>query len=1045
MSNFYFTPSSISFLAQFILSLALTGFLVVRFFWRLEGESHSKLVVCFLFIATIFSGLLFADAVLLPGPRLIAVYLESPVEALAVLVLLQFAYRFPAKYAARKWESRLALALGSAYVLYEIVIAVHYFVDLQQGVVNERLPEANYILALLLLWVPIAFSRQCLIADERPVSWFEKLQNPPSKEARASSNFATLFLILVVLGIANILNTGNLISTTNLNIALSLGILGELWLMAMVYINSLSVATSFLVKLSITTLTLLLSILSSVSWMLTPAHSAAFQPKLTDQQSLRFTPNILGGYGITEIPFSYETDMGEQLQGDSQDSENNYKVEFPFPLYGKNYSEIYITKDGMVKMGTTLHQPNLQADYGRLPGIFPLLVDLQPNSSGGVYVREDQDRMVISWIDMPSTQQPYAIFTFQTILYSDGHFDINYIDLPSALIFNPDLSPLSSLWVRGVTPGTTEPVLLVTDLSQAGQSGPQGILQDFNISFREYLHQFILPLGWMLLTTAVVIFIAILILLNASIIQPLNALLAGVKQVDQGNLDVVIPVQDFNEFGELAQSFNDMVTWLKTLVTGLEQRVVERTAELELTNTRLKDEMSIRQASQAQLVEQQRTLAALDERDRVSRDLHDGLAQVMSSISLQTQAAQTLLAQGHDEAANSSLASVLQLSRDANADIRNFILGLRTPQTSASPDLFSTLVDFLREYGEQSDIQASLSIPSDYSFPALAPAAEEQVLRIIQESLANTRKHAQAHKVEILFSADERSLQVAIMDDGVGFDIHQQQSDELPHFGMNMMRDRVKILGGRLDVRSAPGQGTKILVFIPREIVDAAPVATKNLLDLRLLLVDDSPIFLEGLRNLLSARGLTVIGQAHDGFEAQEKVRQLKPDLVVMDIMMPHCNGIEATRAIKADFPEIKVVMLTTSEKEEHLFDAIKNGASGFLLKGTDANEFCNALEKMAHGETILSPEIATRLITEFSRSGQTSSAISAYADERLSGVQAQILDLVADGNTYKEVGDKLNLSEHTIKYHMKQILDRLQLNNRSEVIEYMKARAKEK
>ena len=85
MSNFYFTPSSISFLAQFILSLALTVFFVGRFFWRLEGESHSKLVVCFLFIATIFSGLLFADAVLLPKPRLIAVYLESPVEALAVL------------------------------------------------------------------------------------------------------------------------------------------------------------------------------------------------------------------------------------------------------------------------------------------------------------------------------------------------------------------------------------------------------------------------------------------------------------------------------------------------------------------------------------------------------------------------------------------------------------------------------------------------------------------------------------------------------------------------------------------------------------------------------------------------------------------------------------------------------------------------------------------------------------------------------------------------------------------------------------------------
>ena len=1045
MPKLLLTPASISYLAQLILAFSMTGYLALRLASRKAGEPHLIHLTISLFCITMFSGLLFLDGALLPTPRLVAVYLENTFLGLVLAFFIQFAYHFPNRFPQRKWEARFAFALSMVYVFYEVFFAIYRFILLQQGTVEYRSQGADYALILLVLCIPIAFARQCVLADEQPVAQLKKLWNPQGIRARALRNFAMVFTMPIVLGVANILRGESGISTSLFNMILSLGFLAILELLAIVYINSMPpMATSFLVKISGTTLTLLLAILGSSSWVLAPNYIAEYRPMLKNQQSLRFTPNAQGGYDIAEIPFYYEADLGQKLPVTSRGGERDYKVNFIFPFYGRIHSEIYVTSVGLVKMGESLEHANLQNNYGRFPGIFPLLIDLEPTSAGGVFARLAQDRLVVTWNKLPSVQQPESLFTFQTILFSDGRFDINYIDLPSRAVFNPDATPSANIWLRGATPGTAEPVLQVADLSQATQSGPNGILQDFNISFREYLNKFVLPLFWLLIISAVLLFVGVPLLLNASLVRPLNALLAGVEQVDQGNLDVVIPTRDFDEFGVLTRSFNKMIAWLKSLVTGLEQRINERTFELELTNSLWQEEMSIRQKSQAQLVEQQRTLAALDERERMSRDLHDGLAQVMSSINLQTQAAQAYFAQGQAESANASLERILILSRDANASIRHFILGLRTQQQPTA-DFFSALVEYLREYSNETGIQARLSTPSDYSLPMLAPAAEAQVLHIVQEALANIRKHAQAHRAEVIFIADERGIQIAILDDGIGFDTRQRFSEDLPHFGLSMMRERVKILGGRLDVRSAPGQGTKVLVFIPQQMVETAPSVTKTLLDLRLLLVDDSPIFLEGLRNLLSARGMTVVGMAFDGLEAQEKVRQLRPDVVVMDVLMPRCNGIEATFAIKTEFPDIKVVMLTTSEKEEHLFDAIKNGASGFLLKGTDANEFCAALEKLANGETILSPHIAASLITEFSRSGQELTAASIAADEYLSDVQSQILELVASGNTYKEIGAKLNLTERTIKYHMKQILERLHLKNRADMLNYLKARAKEK
>ncbi len=258
------------------------------------------------------------------------------------------------------------------------------------------------------------------------------------------------------------------------------------------------------------------------------------------------------------------------------------------------------------------------------------------------------------------------------------------------------------------------------------------------------------------------------------------------------------------------------------------------------------------------------------------------------------------------------------------------------------------------------------------------------------------------------------------------------------------MGERAEQVGGRLEIQSAPGRGARVMATLPCFLPVEGQGDEARIKGLRLLLVDDHPLFLTGLRNLLLARGLTVVGLARDGQEAVEKTRSLRPDVVVMDLNMPVCNGLEATRAIKTEMPEIRVVVLTVSEDEESLFEAIKAGASGYLLKSLDADQFCSLLTGLLRDQAPLSPGMAERLLTEFARSASPATDEGQGGpDEILTPRQWEILCLVADGLVYKEIAAALNLSPKTIEYHMTQILQKLQVDSRAEAIAYAERRRK--
>ncbi|MBI3173790.1 MAG: response regulator [Chloroflexi bacterium] len=1034
--SLYFTPASIGYLTQLILSLGITLYLFSR---ARGGSVQTRLLAAFFASVTIFVGLLFFDAASLPGPRLYAVYLENTVLGVALVFLLQFIYRYPEQFPARRWGSLLAFSLSAAYTLYELQYAIYrYSLLLQHDTVDYRPPIADYALAAMFAWVLAAFLLQTVAADPRPVAWWHKLWKPQGVGAHSTRLFALIFSPLFMLAIVNILQTESVISATTYNASLSVGILVTLFLFASAYLNFLPESTSFLEKLSGGTLTLLLMVLGLAGWVVSPAAIAAYQPVLTDHQTLRYTPNTQGGYDVAVIPFYFETDLGERVDVTSFGDSRNHMLGFAFPFYGKTYQQVSVTSVGVISMGRELQHPNLQYEYGRFPGIFALLVDLDPAAGGGVYTRVDGDRLIVTWDHLPEENHHKAVYTFQAVLRGDGSFDVTYNGLATPIPFDPDADPSANPWLRGVTPGLSAPVEQVADLSASIQSGPNGVVQDIHQDFRVHLDRFARPLAWLVLASSLLLLVTLPLTIHSSIVRPLRELLDGAGKVEGGDLNVEMPIRFNDEIGSLTNSFNSMVLHLRSLVTMLEDRVAERTRELQAANERLLIEIDERAAAEAQIIQQQRDLAVVEEREQLGRELHDGFGQVIGFVNVQAQAAQAFLERNQVPAAQENLERIVRAAQDAHIDLRHYILGLRDP-AKPQQGFYGVLQESLRVFSQAWNIETIFS-PSQNTLPLLPETVEDQLLHIVQEALVNVRKHAAARRVEVLITSLANEIVFIVSDDGRGFDPQHAPGVGEKRFGLSIMRERAEQVGGRLEIRSAAGQGTRVLIHVPRVLPSSKD--SKDIRGLRVLLVGDSPLFLEGVQNLLTARGLAVIGRARNGVEALELVRNLCPDMVIMDVHMSVSNGIEVTRLIRVEFPGTRVVVMTDSEEDDNLLDALRHGADGYLLKNLEANQLFMRLASVVRGESQMAPEIATRMLTEFNRSVTAPRPASFRAEtvpQELTVRQWEVLRLVARGLTYKEVGAQLSLTERAIKYHMAQISERLNLKNREQIIAYVR------
>ena len=200
---------------------------------------------------------------------------------------------------------------------------------------------------------------------------------------------------------------------------------------------------------------------------------------------------------------------------------------------------------------------------------------------------------------------------------------------------------------------------------------------------------------------------------------------------------------------------------------------------------------------------------------------------------------------------------------------------------------------------------------------------------------------------------------------------------------------------------------------------------------IRVVLVEDHALFRKGIVSLLTGEpGFEVVGEAEDGLQAVERVREVMPDLVVMDLNMPRTTGLEATRRILEEFPYIKIVILTVSEDDQDLFEAIKAGAQGYLLKKIEPKALFDTLRGVMRGEASISRIMAAKVMGEFSRQS-TRVASGADPSPELSPREIEVLELVAHGKSNKEIAVALNIAENTVKNHLKNILEKLHLENR--------------
>ncbi|MHA2616809.1 MAG: response regulator [bacterium JZ-2024 1] len=197
---------------------------------------------------------------------------------------------------------------------------------------------------------------------------------------------------------------------------------------------------------------------------------------------------------------------------------------------------------------------------------------------------------------------------------------------------------------------------------------------------------------------------------------------------------------------------------------------------------------------------------------------------------------------------------------------------------------------------------------------------------------------------------------------------------------------------------------------------------------IRVLIADDHRLFRQGLRYVCQAGGIEVVGEAADGWEAVRLARQLRPDIILMDIRMPGLDGVEATRLITANLPGVRIIILTMYRQDQYVFEAIKAGAQGYLLKDIDEKELVEAIHAVHRGDALINPTLAARLLEEFRRMSQGETL---EGTEELTEGEMQVLRLVAQGADNRTVAERLAISERTVANRLSEIYRKLHVNNR--------------
>ncbi len=431
-------------------------------------------------------------------------------------------------------------------------------------------------------------------------------------------------------------------------------------------------------------------------------------------------------------------------------------------------------------------------------------------------------------------------------------------------------------------------------------------------------------------------------------------------------------------------------------------REVERRAE-EAERTR--DEMARRRA--------------VEERLRIARELHDSLTHSISVIKVQAGVA-THLARKNGEDPSDALLAIQEASSDAARELRSTLEVLRREDdvTGSGLDRLPALV----ERAQSSGLPTNLTVRGDVR--PLPPDVDQAAYRVVQEALTNASRHAVDATASVEITYGRGSLTVRVEDDGAG-----SRQAPVPGYGLIGMRERVTALGGRLE----RGARCDSRVLGVRRAAGHRAVTRAVI---RVVLVDDQPLIRSGIRALLDAEDdISVVAEAANGREAVELAVAHLPDIVLMDVQMPEMDGIDATRRIVNDdrLTDVRVVMLTNYGLDEYVFNALRAGASGFVVKDTEPDDLLQALRVTMRGDALLSPGVTRRLISEFI--ARPADVLPTADLDRLTNREREVVALVAHGLNNDEIAERMVLSPMTAKTHVSRAMTKLGARDRAQLV----------
>jgi signal transduction histidine kinase/DNA-binding NarL/FixJ family response regulator len=427
----------------------------------------------------------------------------------------------------------------------------------------------------------------------------------------------------------------------------------------------------------------------------------------------------------------------------------------------------------------------------------------------------------------------------------------------------------------------------------------------------------------------------------------------------------------------------------------------------------------------ARLYQQSRELAVTEERNRLAREIHDTLAQSLTGMVLQIEAVEDLL--DHEPAqARAELRSLQHLARAALEEARRSVWGLRPPilEEATLADALERRLQEESRPGRFSGRFAAVGRPRP-----LTPSIEAGIYRIAQEALTNVSRHAEATVVVVQLRFEPGDLVLVVQDDGRGIENGVASSPD-GGFGLTSMQERARLMGGTMLLESEPARGTRVEVRVPYLVstIDAGHKAAGDAgrgpenWPIRVLVADDHEVARHGIVRMLESNSdIVVIAEAADGEEALRRARQLRPDVALMDVQMPGLSGIEVIQALTRESLGIRPIILTTYARDEVIFDGIRAGARGFLLKDVSAEELARAVRTVNKGQSLLQPVVATRLVEQIGRMARPQAE-----GDQLTAREMDVLRLLVEGARNKEISARLHISHGTVRFHVGYIFQNL-------------------